>query len=362
MKARVIRPQELAAADLEHWRSITEKSDLYRSAFYAPEFTIAIAEARRDAFVAVLEQAGETVGYFPFHKLRAGVAKPIGGPISDYHGPVLAPGFTPEPTDLLAACQLTAYDFNHLPVAFKALAASSYGHAQSPRIHLPDGYEAYAQERARALKKTMSTMARRRRKLEREVGPIRFSFHDASDDVYEKLQSMKAQQFAEIGVQSVFDNPWTARAIDTIRNTQSPSFAGVVSTLHAGDALMAVHLGMRSANELHWWFPTYDRTASKYSSGILLLLEIARHAHEHGVSSIDLGRGDEGYKSKFANDATELCEGSIERVGAAAGLLRKGQKAVLRLSQPLPLGQYENYPRRALARLISGMQLPASKD
>lgn len=362
MKARVIRPQELGPDHLACWRSIIDKDDIYANPFYAPEFTAVMAEVRGDAYVAVLEQAGEPVGFFPFHKLRGGVAKPIGGPISDYHGPILSPDIALGPSELLTACGLASYDFNHLPTAFAPLAQEAYAHSSSPRMNLQDGYEAYEQSRARALKKVLSETARRRRRLERDIGPVRFSFCDRSDDVYAKLKVMKAQQYDEINVRSVFDVAWSARALDIIRGTQSPSFAGVVSTLHAGEQLMAVHLGMRSSSVLHWWFPTYDRAASKYSAGIMLLLEVARHAQEFGISSIDLGRGDEHFKAKFRNDATDLCEGSIERTGTIPGLLRKSQKVALGVARPLPLGKYESYPRRALARLISGMELPLLRD
>lgn len=359
MRAELIRPQELDAAQIERWRSIVDNDIGYRNPFYTPEFTQAVAETRNDAFVAILEDAGETVGFFPFHRLHRSVAKPIGGPISDYHGPVLACGFDLDPILLLQACNLASYDFNHLPTAIRKFADHAYDRSCSPIIDLSNGYEAYADKPSKSTKNELRNTGRRRRKMEREIGPVSFAFHEPSDTIYDQFIALKNQQFNELRVQSAFSVPWIATTLENIRKTQTPAFSGVLSTLYAGDRLMAAHFGMRSKTVLHWWFPTYDREAAAYGSGMVLLDEIARCAQSENIAMIDLGRGEDRYKSKFKNSETQLCEGSIERRATLPGILRTGQKALLSATRPLPLGQYESYPRRALARLISGMRLPS---
>ena len=362
VRAELIRPQELDAAQIACWRSIVETGNVYRSPFYTPEFTQAVADARDDAFVAVLEDAGERVGFFPFHRVHRDVAKPIGGPISDYHGPVLTQGFDIDPVLLLKACNLASYDFNHLPIAIKKFSDHAYDRSRSPMLDLSNGYDAYADKPSKRIKNELNNTGRRRRKMEREIGPVSFRFHEASEAVYTQFVALKNQQFKALNVQSAFDVPWLAKALDIIRKAQTPTFAGVFSTLHAGDRLMAAHFGMRSKTVLHWWFPTYDREAAAYGSGIILLNEIARSAQQQGFSIIDLGRGEEPYKSRLANSEMQLCEGSIERVATLPGVLRTCQKTLLSAARPLPLGRYEDYPRRVLARLISGMRLPLHAD
>ncbi len=359
MRATLIRPKELDASQIDLWRSITEKVSIYRSPFYAPEFTLAVGEARDDAFVAVLESDGETKGFFPFHRLRRGVAKPIGGPISDYHGPILKQGFDPDPIRLLEACDLASYDFNHLPTEIRKFSDHAYDRSRSPIIDLPNGYDGFVENPSKTTKNELRNTGRRRRKIEREIGPISFKFHDTSDAKYEQFISFKNQQFSALRVESAFDVPWIARTLELVRKARAPSFAGVFSTLCAGDRLLAAHFGMRSRTALHWWFPTYDRAAAAYGSGMVLLDEIARCAQQHGVTVIDLGRGDDPYKFKFKNSETQLCEGSVERRSTLPGVLRTSQKAFLSAARPLPLGPFESYPRRALARLISGMRLPS---
>ncbi len=362
MKAHVIRPQDLDAGHLTQWRAIIDREKTYRSPFYSPEFTCAVAAARSDAYVAIIEDAGHAVGFFPFHRLRGGVAKPIGGPISDYQGPVFSRERAVDPQALLALCGLASYDFNHLPLAIDKFSALSYSRSRSPLVDLSGGYEAYAASQGKSWKSAMKAMRRRWRKTEREIGPIRVTYHDASDDMYARHKAMKNALYDKLRVRSVLDVPWVSDALDTIRKTQTPEFAGVMTTVHAGDRLMAAHFGMRSKTVWHWWFSSYDLAMANYGSGIILINEALRIAHEHGLHIIDFGRGEAEYKTTFSNDATPLCEGSAERTGTLAGALRTGQKALLSAARPLPLGKFESYPRRALARLISGMQLPAQTN
>jgi CelD/BcsL family acetyltransferase involved in cellulose biosynthesis len=80
-----------------------------------------------------------------------------------------------------------------------------------------------------------------------------------------------------------------------------------------GDRLAAVNLCMRSNHVLHSWFPAYDVEFSKYSVGLILLVETARAAESLGIKRIDLGKGDEPYKRDFMSGATMVAEGSVER-------------------------------------------------
>jgi CelD/BcsL family acetyltransferase involved in cellulose biosynthesis len=47
--------------------------------------------------------------------------------------------------------------------------------------------------------------------------------------------------------------------------------------------------------------------------GILLFHEMARLAQDNGVDTIDLGRGEQEYKTRFMTHAVPLCEGIVSR-------------------------------------------------
>ena len=170
--------------------------------------------------------------------------------------------------------------------------------------------------------------------------------------------AMKNASYHRLGVGSILDVAWVDRALATIRAHRSPNFAGLVSTLYAGDRPVAAHMGMRSSTTIHWWFNTYDYDLRAYAPGLALLLMLAKRAAGDGLKIIDFGRGTEDYKLTFSNGSTELCEGSIERPNSLPGTVRRFQKLGVRAFARVPLGRYESLPRRALHRFVTSMSLP----
>ncbi len=359
MKAHLIRPGELDAAHLSLWREFQAKEPLLQSPFFSPEFTQAVGAERVDAFVAILEDAGAIRGFFPFHRCASGVGKPIGGPISDYQGVVAAPDFDLRGEDLLRACALNAYDFNHAPANQSALYPGAIHNSRSPYIDLSEGFDAYIDARLRHSRKNLKDLDRRRRKIEREIGPLQFNYSDDREETWRRLVAMKNQSYERLNVRSILDVGWVDRALAALRATSNQHFAGLMTSIFAGDRMIAGHFGMRSKTTWCWWFNSYDYDVRNYAPGMLLILEAAKRAPIEGLTKIDFGRGDAEYKLVFSTGATPLCEGSIELLKSRAGILRRAQKASLGAAKGLPLGRFESYPRRALARLITSMRLPA---
>src|SRR5690606_1093478 len=64
-----------------------------------------------------------------------------------------------------------------------------------------------------------------------------------------------------------------------------------------------------SGSVLHSWFPVYSHEYQQYSPGMILLLEMVRTAAEHGIRSIDLGKGMSMYKRRFMSHSIEVAEG-----------------------------------------------------
>ncbi len=358
LQGRILHPSNLGPELIALWKEFCDGNALYRSPFYRPQFTQAVALARPDARVAVLEQAGEVIGFLPFHLTRGGTGKPIGGHINDYHGPILKPGIDLSGQALLRTAGISAYDYNHLPTAFSGLAAGAHTFGISPQMDLSDGYEAYVERKDSRWTKAQREVRRRHRKTEQDIGPISFAFHDPSDPVYEQHVVMKNAQYARMGSRWALGYGWVGQVLDTLRHTQEPDFAGVMSTLHAGDRLIAAHFGIRSAGLLHWWFPSYDLAVYKLGPGINLVNQCAMAAAEHGISTIDFGKGDEDFKLHFADGHVPLCEGSIAQAGSVSAALRRVTDGLVKVADHLPLGRFKSYPRRAAARYISGVALP----
>ena len=159
----------------------------------------------------------------------------------------------------------------------------------------------------------------------------------------------KSQQCISSGKPDIFALPWVVDAIQRIHATQGEHFAGVLSVLYAGEQQVAAHLGMRSKNELHWWFPTYDPGFARYSPGLILLLAMAEHATSLGIHRIDLGKGRAHYKERLANRSVPLAEGVVTASLARTitGSLRRRAKLWLRRS-PLgvPVRKLKSFLRR----------------
>ena len=207
------------------------------------------------------------------------------------------------------------------------------------------------------LTKALREMRRRQRKLESEIGPLRFCFHDTSESAYRQHVEMKSRQYARMGLRTELGAGWIGEVLDRLRQMSDDNFAGVFSTLYAGDRLIAAHFGIRTSDLLHWWFPSYDLDLAKFGPGKSLVNFCAAASGEQGLTTIDFGKGDEDFKLLFGDCEVQLAEGSLARPGSLAGATRAITDRLVAGAEHLPLGKFRAYPRKAVARLISGVAL-----
>jgi CelD/BcsL family acetyltransferase involved in cellulose biosynthesis len=307
----VLPGRELSRHLADRWRRIQASNATLASPYFSPEFTAAVAAARDDVHVAVIEREGRITAFFPHHKLRR-TGLPVGGAISDFHGLVCGPDFIPDVVSLMRGCRLDAFDFDHLLTSQLGFAAYTQYCESSPRIDLSAGYAAYVEERRHAGSEQIKKCGNLLRRLEREVGPVSFIAHSDDLGMLAQVLAWKSEQYCRTGCRDLFSRAWVRRVIEVIHATQGPGFAGRLSLLYAGDTLIAGHFGMKTAEIWHYWFPSFDKRFSKYSPGLLLLLKLAEHAAAEGVSYIDLGKGMTLYKERLMNARVLLGAGCIE--------------------------------------------------
>lgn len=82
---------------------------------------------------------------------------------------------------------------------------------------------------------------------------------------------------------------------------------------------------MHTPSTLHWWIPSYNPAYSAYSPGARFLLELAGAAAEHGINRIDLGKGEERYKSSVRSGLTEVASVYRDRRFAQQWVARQKQ-------------------------------------
>ena len=174
--------------------------------------------------------------------------------------------------------------------------------------------------------------------------------HEKAPDALAQLLAWKRAQYAESGIADAFGVRWTVALMQRLAATEGEHFAGLCSTLRAGDRLVAVHMGMRSRSVLHYWFPAYDASLAKYSAGIVLLLRIAQAAAAQGVHTIDLGRGLSQYKERLMTGSAEVLEGEVTRPSTRAWLRRRRRDAQAAAARGGPAALMY-WPLEALRRL-----------
>jgi CelD/BcsL family acetyltransferase involved in cellulose biosynthesis len=219
-------------------------------------------------------------------------------------------------------------------------------------MDLEAGYPAYIARRKQKGVQEIDNTLRKSRKLQREVGDLRFVVNDESDDAWRKLVEWKNAQYRESNVVEALNCTWVANTLTALRKTNSGHFSGLLSSLYAGDNLLAVHFGLATETVWHYWFPAYDLTFQKYSAGLILLLKMAEYGAANNIKMIDLGRGQSRYKSAFADNEIELCEGSIERAASLSGALRLVRKAVEPALTALPIGRGRTLSQRLFNRVL----------
>lgn len=311
MKINLIRGEELTREDARLWSSLQEADDRLANPYFSAQFTRAVASVRDDVFVGVLQDGGRTVGFFPFQRDEAGVGRPVGGKLSDYQGVLIADDVHWTAEELLGGCGLARWEFNHLLVSQRPFHRYHTRRTSSPAINLSDGYEAYAIERSRGGSRVIGKVEALRRKIEREVGTLRYAAHTTEPGVLHDLMNCKSAQYRRRGVPDIFSYPWVVNLMRLIHATQSEEFTGMLSALYAGDELVAAHMGMRSRTVWHYWFPCFRREFAKYSPGLILLLKMIRSAPSLGVKLIDFGKSDNLYKQRFMNTAIPIAEGVV---------------------------------------------------
>jgi CelD/BcsL family acetyltransferase involved in cellulose biosynthesis len=319
MRAQIARVGELGAAELALWAELQRGSRVYRNPFFRPEFALAVAGVR-EAWVGVVEDAGQLVGVLPFERGRWGAGRALGQPFADYQGPLLADGAEVEPVALVRACGLRAWSFDHVPVAIRGFAEIAQTRGASPTLDLSGGFDAWLE--ARRGVSDIRTAQRKARKLAREVGELRLSPDGGDEAHFATLVEWKRRQYAETGVRDVLSAPAAVELLRRVRGCSEPDFAGMLSVLYAGDVLAAVHLGLRSGVVWHSWFPVFNPELHRYSPGLVLMLELARAAPELGLTELDLGKGEARYKQALATGSVALCEGWV---GAGALLRLRGR-------------------------------------
>jgi hypothetical protein len=137
---------------------------------------------------------------------------------------------------------------------------------------------------------------RKRRRLEERFGPLRLRWDDRRPSAFDAVLAWKAEQYERTRVPDGFAIP---QNVAMFRELWRRGLA-VVSSLSAGERLVAVHLGVLWRRRFSSWIPAYDRAVTALSPGRLLLEDLLLESHRRGDAEFDFLLGGEPYKYHYA--------------------------------------------------------------
>ena len=337
MKASVCRPSELNASDLELWHSFQRATDALAGPFLTPEFACVMSEQRSDMRLAILEDGGKVVGFFPFERNAFGIGRAFCYGLSDMQAVVHTPGYEWDGMELLEACGLAAWEFDHLLAAqLRHFAPQEYSARMSPVVDLTDGWETWI-----ARKRASRRIARSReqeRKLVREHGPLSFVVDSRDPRHLEQLMQWKSAQYRRTGRFDRFARRWLADGVRRLFETRTGKFCVELSVTFVGDRPASLCLSLRSNGILAGWFPVYNIDLAAYSVGTIHQRHLLMHAAGNGIKLFDCGAGEERYKQTFRDFDIGLARGLLRRKAAIA-VVHHMQRTPRKLAMELVLAK-----------------------
>ncbi len=301
---------ELTPEQWQAWSDLQQSHTAYASPFLRPEYTQLVATERDNVEVTILSEDGLPVGFLPI-EVKGRVAKAPGFPFTMREAVIVKADADWSVEQLLSGCQLKAYKYSHLITG--QLPFQSYSRVQRPTfcINLSQGFEAYCQSKREEGSRVFTQIGNRRRKLEREVGPLEIA-NVPDDDSLQTLVEWKNEQCKRTGVASIYAFPWVQHFLRRTLELTADSLRGELWSLRVHGKLAAVNLLLRSYQTAYVWVLGHEPTLGKYAPGNVLLAGILRQLPETGIRLVDLGTGENQYKSRLMTHIEEVSEGCVD--------------------------------------------------
>jgi CelD/BcsL family acetyltransferase involved in cellulose biosynthesis len=332
----VVSAHQLCGLLAQRWDAIRATNPRWSSPYFSKEFTKAVARVRDDVEIAVIRKSNEdvAVGFLPFQRVTDTHAEPVGGRLNDVHGMI---GIELSDSKLVPLIMekvgLKSFGFHAAVLSGDNVDQYEFEPCASHFIDLSQGWDTY-RKWIRKHSSTVKRQGQKTRRLEREVGPIRFEFDCTDGETLEQLIDLKRNKYQRTKTFDILSVDWASNLLREVATIDKPEFKGLLSAMWAGDELVACHFGILTGEILHYWFPTFDNQYNKYSPGTELILRVAEQAAAQGVTKVDFGYGDDPYKFKFCNQQESLSCGRFTfsrfdfKIAKARHLIRKQLKQI----------------------------------
>jgi CelD/BcsL family acetyltransferase involved in cellulose biosynthesis len=348
----VVAPSARTAEEIARWSALQAADPALDSPFLGPSWALA-AERHQPSDggvrVCVLRDGSSVVGFLPV-RVAGLIAMPAGAPMNDYQGLVAEPGLMLDPRRLVDALGVQRIDFSHLPLDQTLFAPYVRGTSLSYVIEQRDGYEAYAAGRRAAGSGVIKDIDKRRRKVEREVGPVAFSADEADGDTLDQLLAWKRAQYRATNQTDIFAAGWPSALLQDLFARQNAGSGGRLFTLRIDGRLAAIQFNLLGDHTIHSWIIAHDEAFERYSPGLMLFQDILKWMDGGPYGALDLGAGDYRFKLQLASLHRPVAHGFVGRPSPAL-LLRQAQYGVCAMAERLPLGSASQLPIKAMRRM-----------
>ncbi len=344
-KITICKPEELGEADRNRWSSAQSAQPVWNSPFLHPEFARIVARRREDVRVLIAEDHLANRAWFAFHRLKNGLARPVGAPVSDHQGMVSEPGFIEDVTEVLFEAGIGALPFSSWSSPTKEFLTFATHNEDSHILDLSSGPDQYFAEQQQQHHKYFKKMRQRARGVIRDYANAEFRFDIQDQELLERLFQWKHDQHARTHSLDVLHIPWVKALLENAYASTDPGFRAVLFGYKIGGEWAAAELGLLAGGVYHSWIAAYDEKYSRASPGLLLLHGVIEQADKLGIKQIDLGRGHSHYKKYYASSLLPLHAGCLIGTGRAA----RHRKLVFSLCDgfaKLPLGKLARLPGR----------------
>lgn len=307
MICEILPAQELGPTRLQAWEQLLADSPVCKNPNLSPWFAMALAPHRPTQVGMVWDHA-RLLAVLPFHVLDDGVCEALALGVSDHHGPLFHSDWYLPYLEIYRLLGIREYRFDHLhahPQIEGVTLQSSH------LVNLAKGEEAYRKELRNRGSRLWSRMQYQVRKLAREVATVTFVPELQSHELLDLLISWKSRQFRRTQTRDDFDQVWNRPFLHELLRTQERSCTGLLSGVFAGGKPLALHMGTCSPQVLQTCYTAYDPEYASYSPGALLSFFKVGYCLNEGIPLIDLGKGDEAYKQRWANDRLLVAEGRL---------------------------------------------------
>lgn len=323
-------------ADVDAWNSALDASTNCDSAFLSHAYACAAEDVGFDVRVTVARNAdGRPEGFLVYQRRTGlegffGIGERAAGSMTDYFSPVLTVSAEGSLVmeDFLEQTGLALFEISHAPKRASGQLKNVEDDGGGPVTQMPDGFEKwwawYSEERESRAR----DLGRRRRKIEREFGPLQFSLDAGrSPALLEEIIEEKRRQYRQRSVSDALSDDRSTRLIHRLAAEEDKRCRILVSTLHAGDSWAASHIGLQCNSALHYWFPVFNDELKRASPGRLLILEMLRAMSKDGLSLLDYGQGESRTKMEFANNVRPFVKG-IWRSNGPRGLAAQAMLSI----------------------------------